>query len=44
LSGCPAPEAERIAAILVEEWVEDFFESDAEDVKAVLEQEWNDGK
>ena len=38
-AGQPVPEADRQALLLVEQWVEDFFESSAEDVRAVMEQE-----
>lgn len=37
LLGNPAPEADRQAVHLVEAWVEDFFESSAEDVMAAME-------
>ena len=37
LGGNPVPESDRLALLMVEEWVEDFFESSAEDVKAAEE-------
>ena len=39
LSGNQQPGADRKALLLVEQWVEDFFESTAEDVRAVMEHE-----
>lgn len=35
--GRPASDADRLACLSVEQWCEDFFESDAEDVRAVME-------
>ena len=37
LAGRPVPEADRLALLMVEQWVEDFFESTAEDVQAMME-------
>lgn len=34
LAGQPVPESERLAVLMVEAWVEDFFTSSAEDVAA----------
>lgn len=39
LAGKPAPEETRLAVLMVEEWVSDFFESSADDVKAVMEKD-----
>lgn len=38
LAGNPVPEADRSALLMVEAWVEDFFESSAEDVIAAEEE------
>jgi len=37
LSGVQVPESDRKALLLVEQWVEDFFESSAEDVQMIME-------
>lgn len=37
LAGRPAPEAYREAVMLVGRWVEAFFERDADDIRAVIE-------
>lgn len=39
LAGNAVPEADRKALTMVEDWVEDFFESSAEDVATAMKDE-----
>lgn len=42
-AGQEVPEAERLALIRLEEWVEDFFDLTADDLRAAIERD-DDGK
>lgn len=39
MAGNPAPEATRIAVAMVEQWVEQFFNAEAEQIEAELEED-----